>query len=388
MSAKVESEENVELLTNAQLSATRLRLLVNDILDISKIKANQFHLDVRNGNVYSELAPLLRTYESNADVKHLNFVLDWTPTVYVKAKLDWLRVTQIINNLLSNAVKFTHHGEVRVKVELNNSQLVVVVSDTGCGMNPDQLSNLFTPFAQGDVSITRKYGGTGLGMTIVKSIVDMMSGTLEVTSSEGVGTSMTVTLPVSQTSVFEIEEMCAYSEDLQVSAWLKAWGVESKEQTEAIQVSGGWKNIYPDLILDALQKSNNQQLVDPVVRQFVGHVLVVDDDPINRLLFSKQFAKLGIQPVIKNDGVEAYQYIQEHIDKLNLVITDCHMPNLDGYELTRKIRQDPISTHLPVVGCTAEDSKIVVEKAESAGMCSVLYKPIAWRSWARRYRII
>ena len=379
MSTKVESDENVELLSNAQLSANRLRLLVNDILDISKIRANQFHLDVRDGNVYSELSSLLRTYESNAVMKHLEFVLNWKPTSYVTAKLDWLRVAQILNNLLSNALKFTHTGRVVVSVELQQRQLVVEVKDTGCGMNEEQLAHIFTPFAQGDVSITRQYGGTGLGMTIVKSIVEMMSGKLTVSSQYGMGTTIRVTLPTEYTSTFVALDLSMSSNDEETAKWLEVWGVSTGSAENTVLPVVGWKNNYPDFIFNALQKRNQQlNIQETQNREFNGHVLVVDDDPINRLLFGKQLSKLGIVPVMLNDGVEAYEYICDHFDSIDLIVTDCHMPKMDGYELTRKVKQSSVFGHLPMVGCTAEDSKIVVEKAARAGMDYVLYKPYAF----------
>ncbi|MBA5764359.1 transporter substrate-binding domain-containing protein [Vibrio sp. 404] len=383
MSSKVESEENVELLSNAQLSASRLRLLVNDILDISKIRANQFHLDIRNGNVYSELSSLLRTYESNASMKHLEFALNWKPTPYVKAKFDWLRVAQILNNLLSNALKFTQTGRIVVNVELQQHQLIVEVNDTGCGMNEEQLSHMFTPFAQGDVSITRQYGGTGLGMTIVKSIVDMMSGDLSVSSQYGVGTTMRVTLQTENTSMFSAQDLSASSSNKMILKWLETWGVDTTHEEDTIRPVAGWNNIYPDFIFNALHKASQQFNVQEILnREFIGHVLVVDDDPINRLLFGKQFSKLGIVPAMANDGAEAYEYICDHFEKIDLVITDCHMPKLDGYELTRRVKESPAFSQLPMVGCTAEDSKIVVEKAASAGMDFVLYKPYSFEELA------
>lgn len=392
MSTKVESEENIELLSNAQLSATRLRLLVNDILDISKIKANQFHLDVRNGNVYTELSSLLRTYESNAEMKNLGFFLDWKPTPYVEAALDWLRVAQVLNNLLSNAVKFTQTGEIKVAVELQQHQLVVEVSDSGCGMTDEQLSHIFTPFAQADVSITRKYGGTGLGMTIVKSIVEMMSGDLDITSDYGVGTRIRVSLPAGATSQFSTQDVKAFSLDEDVTQWLTTWQVNDTSAKEISVPRGSWNNLYPDWIFNALYRLNEHQSSPQNPEcEFVGNVVVVDDDPINRLLFNKQFLKLGIKPVLLNDGLEAFEYLCQHAEEVDLVVTDCHMPNLDGYELTKKIKHHLELSHLPVVGCTAEDSKIAVEKANQAGMCHMIYKPYTMEVLSRvlkRYLVV
>lgn len=379
MSSKIENEDNVELLTNAQLSANRLRMLVNDILDISKIEANQLHLDTRNGNIYSELAPLLRTYESNAAMKHLNFELDWQATPYFKAKLDWLRVTQILNNLLNNAVKFTQHGSIKVTLKLLEDQLLVTVADTGCGMNDEQLGRIFTPFAQGDVSITRQYGGTGLGMTIVKSIVDLMSGDLVVQSELGKGTTIELSLPVSHTTVLEASDCQAYSYHADILAWLQAWSIDADASYPLVHNSAGGLNVYPDHILDAINQ-HEQAFEDTECHQstFSGKVLIADDDPINRLLFSKQFAKLGVDIVLKHDGLEAYQYLENSHDTIDLVITDCHMPNMDGYELCHTIKQSEYLARLPVVGCTAEDSILVFEKAESVGMDHVLYKPYSF----------
>ncbi|WP_194436513.1 ATP-binding protein [Vibrio fluminensis] len=387
MSSKTEGDENVELLTNAQLSANRLRLLVNDILDISKIEANQLHLDIRNGNIYSELAPLLRTYESNAAMKGLEFELDWQATPYAKAELDWLRVAQMLNNLLNNAVKFTQQGSIKVSIKLLEQQLLVTVSDTGCGMNDEQLSRIFTPFAQGDISITRQYGGTGLGMTIVKSIVDMMSGELRINSKLGIGTTIELLLPVSQTTAFIGSEYQAHSNDAVTLDWLKVWSVQTDVSYPIIELASGWKNVYPDVILDALkyQKDEVNDLEIEQVR-FIGNILVADDDPINRLLFSKQLAKFGIEAVVRNDGLEAYQYLEEHFGEIDLVITDCHMPKMDGYALCSAIKQSKQLGHLPVVGCTAEDSRLVFEKAASVGMDHVLYKPYSFEELGEMLR--
>ncbi|WP_322804044.1 transporter substrate-binding domain-containing protein [Vibrio alfacsensis] len=374
MDGKVESVENIELLSNAQTSANRLRLLVNDILDISKIEANQFHLDARNGNVYSELGPLLRTYESNAVMKNVGFTVNWSLTPYSMAKLDWLRVAQVLNNLLSNAVKFTQEGEITVLVALTLDRLDIEVSDTGCGMSKAQLSRIFTPFAQADVSITRKYGGTGLGLTIVKSIVEMMSGTIDVQTDSGRGSCMRVSLPTNNAFMLDASDCGAVSEHPEINRWLEIWNVRQSGST--ISMPTGWRNIYPDLILNALKQEERLKTdLESAKLGLSGNVLVVDDDPINRLLFSKQFSKLGLQPAFAQDGVEAYDYILKHCAELDLVVTDCHMPNMDGYELTKKIRSNPILSELKVVGCTAEDSKIVVEKAADAGMSHVIYKP-------------
>ncbi|MFA0520223.1 sensor histidine kinase, partial [Vibrio sp. 10N.222.55.E8] len=228
LSTKIENKDDMELLSNAQLSAERLKLLVSDILDISKMEANQLHLESKTSNIYDELCPIFRTFESNARLNNLNFKLDWKVDSISKASLDWLRVTQILNNLLNNAIKFTENGFVLVTVKTSSEQLQLSITDTGCGMSDQQIARAFQPFAQGDRSISRRYGGTGLGITVVQRLVNMMDGELKIESKLGLGTKVSVTLPIKGTATPLKVVTPMHSEDREILAWFKAWKVDNQ----------------------------------------------------------------------------------------------------------------------------------------------------------------
>ncbi|MEZ8463705.1 ATP-binding protein [Vibrio splendidus] len=387
LSTKIECKDNMELLLNAQISAERLKLLVSDILDISKMEANQLHLESRNSNIYQELCPIFRTFETHARLNNLNFKVDWKTGSINTASLDWLRVTQILNNLLNNAIKFTESGFVLINVDVTEHQLSLSITDTGCGMSEQQITRAFQPFAQGDHSISRRYGGTGLGITVVQRLVNMMNGELKIESKQGLGTKISVTIPVEAKSSILNTPQEISTEDREILRWLKAWGVphqSSKDQnTFNLVRSNQWQNLYPDHLLSALTTSRDPLTYDTGNRyQFEGNVLIADDDPINRLLFTKQLKQFGLNAIIVKDGQEALDILKQSDQVIDLVITDCHMPNMDGYELTEIIKSSPELSHYPVIGCTAEDSKLVVEKAERVGMNQVIYKPYSFNELA------
>lgn len=385
LSTKIENKDDMELLSNAQLSAERLKLLVSDILDISKMEANQLHLESKTSNIYDELCPIFRTFESNARLNNLNFKLDWKVDSISRASLDWLRVTQILNNLLNNAIKFTENGFVLVTVKTSSEQLQLSITDTGCGMSDQQIARAFQPFAQGDRSISRRYGGTGLGITVVQRLVNMMNGDLKIESKLGLGTKVSVSLPIKGTASPVKVVTPMHSEDREILAWFKAWKVDNQmnDYSQAIERSTQWQNLYPDLLLSDITAQGKSVTHAPASEyHFTGTVLIADDDPINRLLFAKQLKRFGLKTVIVKDGQEAMEELENSETLVDIIITDCHMPNMDGYQLTEKIRSLDKLKHLPIIGCTAEDSKLVIEKAERVGMDQVIYKPYSFEELA------
>ncbi|MGR5237984.1 ATP-binding protein [Vibrio alfacsensis] len=387
---ELEREENKELFKNAMLSAEHLKLHVNDILDFSKLDANQIQLDILSGNVYQELSPMLRSFEKIAEPKGLGFHVDWVPSPYAVVELDWLRISQVMNNLISNAVKFTENGHVTVRLHVEQDALSLSVLDTGCGMDNSQLSSLFIPFVQGDKSVSRRFGGTGLGMSIVKSLVEIMSGTIEVQSQRNEGTCITVRIPLVSQPLDLTGLGPIYTENTLIQRWLSAWQVTLDEyewRHHEINSESHYSNVYPDFIYQQLEMTPAMQdmVNDDMPINKNGHVLVVDDDAINRLLFKRQFEKIGIKCTLAPSASEAIAWLNsadncEPTLSINLIVTDCHMPELDGYQLTTLLKNDQRFSELPIVGCTAENSRNVIEKATHAGMEEVLFKPYGLES--------
>lgn len=383
---ELKSSQNQELLKNAQASAERLKALVNDILDFSKMEADQLQLDTLQGNIFDELGSMLRTLEAGARVKGLNFIVDWQPTKLCYAELDWLRLSQIVNNLVSNAIKFTQQGSIKVSVRHTEEWLFLTIEDSGCGMTPTQLDTLFQPFVQGDPSINRNYGGTGLGMSIVSHLVQLMGGEISLESQQSQGTHVYLSLPVKFLPLTALLPPEIKTTTPRLQNWLKLWGVSvnsangtNSVTNSALEEVSLCSNLYPDLLLRALSWPDKRQLASTFKNpKYTGKVLVADDDPINRFLFQKQLKKLGLEVVTVNDGQEAFNYLMQTFADITLLITDCHMPKLNGYELVRKLRANNKFNALPIIGCTAEDSRLVAEKGASVGMNEIIYKPYSF----------
>ncbi|WP_420911069.1 ATP-binding protein [Vibrio aestuarianus] len=383
LSSRLKSEESRMLLTNAVSSAERLKHHVNDILDFSKIEAKQLQLDINQHALLDELCSILRSFEVSAKLKGLEFVLNCEPTNILYAKFDALRLNQIINNILSNALKFTEQGHITVDIKITEIHLSIVINDTGCGMSQKHIDSIFQPFVQADKSITRRYGGTGLGMSIVSNLVSLMGGGILVDSELGKGSSVAVDIPI-EGEIFDGSHL-VYNEPVTSNIeqqWLQRWGVlitEPLEEYNAVYVVGSTDNYYPDLLMQQLVKdqNNSQPAVSGDQRQKLkGHILVVDDEPINRLLMKKQLTELGVDVTLSVDGVEAMNILHHRACEFDLIITDCHMPNMDGFELTRTVKKEVIAfVGKPIIGCTAEDSRIATEKAKAAGIDKIIYKP-------------
>lgn len=377
LASRLKSSENQLLLTNAISSAERLKLHVNDILDFSKIEAEQLKLDIATYNLADELGPLLRGFEARAQLNQVEFDVIWLPNPLLVVDFDALRFNQIVTNLLSNAIKFTEQGRVVVKVDVTPEQLNLVVEDSGCGMTQQQIDSIFVPFVQADSTITRRFGGTGLGMSIVANLIELMQGRIDITSQFGQGTQVSVSIPVASQPCHEFQDqVLALSYRSPYLLWAKALGIRVQDGGHFVDQNS--HNVYPDLLLNMLREVANDasEKTEPTQSRLLkGHVLVADDDAINRLLMRKQLSELGLSATLVNDGRQALEALLENPQQYDLLITDCHMPNLDGFALTRKVKQEITQFQGAVIGCTAEDSRFAAEQAQQAGMDKVIYKP-------------
>ena len=246
---------------------------------------------------------------------------------------DPTRLRQVIVNLVSNALKFTEQGEVKISVEVISSNtddvdLKIAVSDTGIGIPQQAQKTLFNAFTQADGSTTRKYGGTGLGLAIVSQLVDMMDGTLGVDSIEGDGSSF----------------------------WFIARFQRTKER--------------PEIISD--------QVADKEPVQWHAKILLVEDNPINQMVAQKMLEKVGLKPQLANNGLEALKLLNEQA--FDLVLMDCQMPEMDGFDATREIRKLGIKANnnkvLPVIAMTANVMSGDRERCLDVGMDDYIGKPV------------
>ncbi|MFO7813638.1 MAG: ATP-binding protein [Pelovirga sp.] len=311
-------------------SSHSLMELVNGILDMSKIEAGRMEFETVPFNLRQLLDSLEEQYRPLANQKTLKFQLGVTDNVPVWVLGDSIRLRQVLANLLSNAIKFTDNGEVSCRVSVPDqtedggpSLVRFEVRDTGIGIPDDKRVLLFQPFRQLDPTISRKFGGTGLGLAIVWNLVEMMEGSLTLTSRENVGSCFVIELPL--------------------------------PETEA---------------LPEIQHAATEQLT-------IGTVLVVEDNEFNRRLLGDILTSWGQQVVLAKDGSQALQFMeQQHFD---LVLLDIRMPGIDGIEVSRRIRQreaEGVQIPVTIIAITADVDVTTRKSCLAVGINAVLGKPV------------
>jgi signal transduction histidine kinase/ActR/RegA family two-component response regulator len=343
--SKLGAEQNT-MLGTVRDSAFSLLSILDDILDFSKVEAGRMELESTPFSIRELVEGVSNTLLANAEKKSLKWqctIDDSLPDVLVG---DQVRIRQILFNLCSNAIKFTRSSEVKrgnivVRAECHQSTskdvtMIIRVTDNGLGMTAATVSQLFSPFTQAETSTARQYGGSGLGLSICKLLVDQMNGSIEVDSELGHGSEFRVllTLPIKS----------------------------GKEET--------FRQSSEPLITPQLSDESLQKLI-----------LVAEDNPTNQLVIRKQLEKLGFKPVVVEDGVQALDYW--HCNPVDLILTDCHMPEMDGFQLTNEIRMieqntlEPTrSKHTPIIAITANALRGEAEHCLSAGMDDYLAKPV------------
>lgn len=326
-------EDQSKLLQALNFSSKNLLNLINDVLDFSKIEAGKIEIEEINFNLKELVDNVQLSLNPKAFSKNLSFGLLFGENVPKIVKGDSIKLSQILNNLIGNALKFTERGNVSAHIELleKNDECYNIkfeVIDTGIGIPEDKLKDIFDPFQQASKSTTRKYGGTGLGLTIVKNLVDMLKGEITVTSKVGEGSVFRVTLPFKKADSEKIEPA-------------------------APQISN--KKLKWKLDLD---------------------VLYVEDVLTNQYLLEEILKEWGVKVDAASSGKEALVKIRRK--KYDLVLMDIQMPEMDGYEVTQKIREigGDYFQKVPVLALTANTSKSSRGKIIQAGMQGFIVKPV------------
>ncbi|WEM43697.1 ATP-binding protein [Photobacterium sp. DA100] len=369
-------KDSLELLESLHNSAVNLNQHVNEILDISKSESGQLTLDFEDCNLLKELDNLFQQYETVCKENDLSFSIYWQPTKWIFGHTDRNRVIQVISNLLSNAVKFTDSGGINVSVSITYNQFEISIADTGIGISQGDIETLYQPYTQADSSISRKYGGTGLGMTIVKNFVDMLDGEISIKSELDKGTCVKIKLPMTTFPPSELFDYKMFTNVQEINNWLKCFNALDETLPITTFPEHKVKSIlrYPSEFFCLLNKNSKQYPMPSEKKLLDGCVLIVDDNPINRLLLEKQIELFGLTVQLASNGIEALKYINKSND-LDLVLTDCRMPKLSGYELTKRIREIKQDIELPIIGCTAEVSDEAKELAFNSGMNDIIFKP-------------
>ena len=324
--------EQKKFLEKIQASARILLRVINDILDFSKMESGRFSLEHARFSFSDMLTTVADLFRAQAEEKGLNFSVDMDTRIPAYVVGDELRLSQVLLNLCGNALKFTEHGEVVLHIRLDREvgdtvYLNFAVTDTGVGMSSVQLEGLFQPFTQADTSTTRKYGGTGLGLVISKLLVEMMQGTIQVTSTPGRGSTFQFTIAVEKTDDQKVAIPSAKA-----------------EQTEAS--------------LEGLR------------------ILLAEDNEINQEIAVALLENLGVSALVAGSGAEALELLEK--EDVDGILMDIQMPVMDGLTAAQNIRRygrDGVRD-LPIIAMTAHAMQEDREKSFAAGMNDHLTKPI------------
>ncbi len=313
-----------ELLYPVAIAGRNLLALVNDILDVSKIESGKFEIDIAPFCLDSLMRETQLLFSTSMEGTAVQFTVEQKIHPVVQIWGDQKRVGQILLNLLSNARKFTDQGRVTMSCWLEGETLCFSVEDTGIGMSADVLSRLFKPFEQADSSISRRFGGSGLGLHISWNLAQLMGGTIEVSSEEGRGSRFVLKLPYEESDLPVRDEQSGQSDK----------GIETVA--------------------------------------FTGEVLVVEDTPELRLLESRILESMGLRVVLADNGREAVELALEQ--QFDLILMDMQMPVMDGLEATRLLRQQGNRT--PIIALTANVMQQHRDAFFAAGCDGFLGKPM------------
>lgn len=338
--------EQRETLGWVRESGSSLVRIIDDILDFSKIEAGKLKISPEPASVHQVVEGVRAIFSANAGSKGLSLKCSVDPKISRSLYFDALRLRQILSNFVSNAVKFTARGAIEIKAELvartDGEDLVrFSVTDTGVGISAEDQRKLFQPFSQVETQAMRNVGGTGLGLTICRQLAALMNGSVEMVSELGKGTVMTLTLS------FPIAEASELAHPV---------------GEDAPEASGTGAVRAAPSVTEAEQEGTL--------------VLIVEDSPTNRMLLMRQLNDLGYAAETAENGVRALKLWQT--GRFAIVMADCNMPEMDGYELARSIRQlekGRIGRPTPLLACTASAMQGEAEKCFEAGFDDFLVKP-------------
>ncbi|THD61022.1 ATP-binding protein [Phenylobacterium sp.] len=306
-------------------SGAALLTIVDDLLDLSRIEAGGLQIVREDCDLRALVEGVYTAHVAEAAAKGLTFLLDVDPAICGRYSADAGRVRQILGNLVSNALKFTHEGEVLVRVSRMAGGVRLEVRDTGIGIAPDRVADLFETFAKGDSSMTRRYGGAGLGLALCRQLARAMGGEVTVCSTPGRGSSFSVELPLAPGA------------------------------SDLATAQGG------------LEAAASAPL----------RVLAAEDNPVNQMVLKALLAQIGIEPTVVENGQEALDAWED--GEWDVILMDVQMPQMDGQTATRRIRAREAElgrAPTPIIAITANAMIHQVASYRAAGMNEVVSKPI------------
>lgn len=320
-------KDQLENLETIKISAQNLLDIINDILDYNRLESGKIFLEHKDFSLKNLMAKLFRIFSYSMKQKGLTLNYNYDSSLGESFIGDEIRLGEIITNLIGNAIKFTDSGAITVDIKKignkpNTSLIRFSVKDTGIGISQQNITNIFDSFTQEKTDTTRKYGGTGLGLSIVKKLLELMNGRIFVESKVGEGSKF----------YFEIE-------------------------------------------LENSEKKFEQVIKEPEsapTKVNLSKILIVEDNTVNQLVMKKMLKNTGIEIDIADNGKIGFEKVLQN--KYDLVFMDLLMPEMDGYEATKEIRN--FNKDIPIVALTADVMKGVEAKTKEAGMNNYLTKPV------------
>ncbi|MGH2849712.1 MAG: ATP-binding protein [Solirubrobacteraceae bacterium] len=328
------TDEQREYALQVERSSEHMLAVINDLLDISKIETGRIELEAGDFDLREAIDTTCAVVRVEAEAKELTLSVEVSPGVPAVVRGDVARIRQVLMNLLGNAVKFTPAGSVTVRVSAAapaaGDRIRVEISDTGIGIDPATLESMFQPFTQADVSLTRAYGGNGLGLAIAKELIELMGGTMGVETELGQGSTFWFEVPLP-------------------SVHVEAPEPEAHERLAPLSARG-------------------PSPAAPLV-------LIVEDSPVNRLVAQRVVERCGFRSHVVNDGREALDALAAQ--NYAAVLMDCQMPEIDGYAATRELRRrEQGKRHTPVIAMTAHAMSADRDRCIEAGMDDYITKPV------------
>jgi signal transduction histidine kinase/CheY-like chemotaxis protein len=310
-------------------SSNALLTIINDILDFSKIEAGAFELDPVSCNLRDAVNDVASLLSTSSKDKGLELIINYPPDMENMFIADVSRIRQIITNLVGNAIKFTDVGHVLINIDVKaytetRAEITIAISDTGIGIDSEKLDHIFEKFTQADNSTTRVYGGTGLGLSISRRIVELMGGTMNVTSTLGIG------------STFEF--------------------------TIAVPIDTNAKRTKPDI--SSLKGVN---------------ALIVDDIAINRNILQERLQAWKMHSHSVKNGVDALNAIKKAEERgihFDVILLDYLMPGMNGQELATLLTANPLTNSIPIIMLSSCDQPISSVELRTIGITSYLIKPV------------
>lgn len=305
--------------------------LINNILDLSKVEANKLDLDIQSQDLHIILQDVASMFSEQAKIKGLTFSVYHALPVPFVIPIDGIRIKQILINLCANAVKFTKQGHVKVIVKLASNQIIFSVEDTGIGLSSSQINSLFESFTQGDSSISRRFGGTGLGLCLSQQLAQLMQGNIDISSVLNQGSTFAFSLPCPP-------------------------GIEEKADNQL------------HLIESTVEANTRKETVEKIS----GTILLAEDHQDNRQLISRLLRSLGLEVYTAKNGKEAVEKFLQY--QPQVILLDIQMPEMDGIEAHTIMRQKGATQ--PIIALTANAMAHEVEEYLTQGFDNHLKKPI------------